>query len=139
MVGGYRLVKGAQWASTGLLREMQQRGVEPNVITSECSDIACGRRSGNKHWSCSRRCSGGGASVIAISACEKERSGNEHFEEMQRRGEADVITWNAAISACEKGAQWEQTELFEERKREKEMSSLGQRYRREGAREEMRG
>ena len=38
---------------------------------------------------------------------------------MQRRGlQPDVITWNAAISACEKGAQWERAlELFEEMQR----------------------
>ena len=38
---------------------------------------------------------------------------------MQRRGvQPDVITWNAAISACEKGAQWERAlEMFEEMQR----------------------
>jgi pentatricopeptide repeat protein len=43
----------------------------------------------------------------------------ELFEEMQRRGvQPNVITWNAAISACAKGAQWERAvELFEEMQR----------------------
>merc|ERR1712070_203271 len=40
----------------------------------------------------------------------------ELFEEMQGRGvQPNIITWSAAISACEKGAQWERAlELFEE-------------------------
>ena len=42
---------------------------------------------------------------------------------MQRRGvEPNVITWNAAISACAKGAQWERAlEFFEEMQRRDQM------------------
>ena len=48
--------------------------------------------------------------------CIRDR---ELFEEMQRRGsQPNVITWNAAISACGKGAQWERAlEMLEEMQR----------------------
>ena len=72
-----------------LFKKMQERGVEPDVIT----------------WN------------AAISACEKggqwERA-MELFQKMQeRRVVPNVITWSAAISACEKsGAVQEAIELF---------------------------
>ena len=44
---------------------------------------------------------------------------------MQPRGvEPNVITWNAAISACAKGAQWERAlEFFEEMQRRDQMNA----------------
>ena len=66
-----------------LLDEMQQRRLEPNVISF----------------------------IATISACEKGRQWEKALqlldEMQQRRLEPDVISFNAAISACGKGGQWD--------------------------------
>ena len=84
--------KGGQWEKAlELLREMSDRGIEPNVISYSA----------------------------AISACEKGSQWEKALDllrEMSDRGiEPDVISYSAAISACEKGGQWEKAlDLFQE-------------------------
>ena len=75
--------KGGQWErALALLDEMRDAGVEPDTI-STTPPSARARRAGNgsERWRCWTRCGGG-------------------------RG-ADPITYGAAVSACEKGGQWE--------------------------------
>ena len=116
-----------QWEKAlNSLRDMQQRGLEPNEITYNALIGACKYgRNVEKAMELFAEMQQRGLepNVITytalISACDKGHKAEkamEVFVEMQQRGlEPNVITYNALISACEKDHQAEKAmELFAE-------------------------
>ena len=79
--------KGGQWErALELLDEMRTRGRQPDVISLQRGHL--GVREGT------------GSGSVALSLLERDAR-------CARGVEPDVISFNAAISACEKGGQWE--------------------------------
>ncbi|CAK0795997.1 unnamed protein product [Prorocentrum cordatum] len=116
--------KGEQWQrALGLLSEMREADLQPNVISATTLRSARARRasSGSGLWCFSARC---GERICSptlpiysagVSACEK----GEQWQRAQwqralvllsEMGEVELeptIIYNVGISACEKGLQWQ--------------------------------
>ncbi|CAK0795996.1 unnamed protein product [Prorocentrum cordatum] len=123
--------KGEQWQrALGLLSEMREADLQPNVISATTLRSARARRasSGSGLWCFSARCgericsptlpiySAGvsacekGDYCAGISACEKGEQWQRGLALLSEMWEAklkpNVNSYNAGISACEKGVQW---------------------------------